>query len=393
MIWMCKKNKYYKSVIDDEYIISIIDYKKDKILYQNSKSLLFYNFDVNIINYILENIEQEHQRAVLKEKLQSENDIDFKIIIKFNINTSNTSLVSNSGFSMFTYDANTSISNKYGFHVKQSYIWHKVNIQKRKNCLYVYQQDITNLYKKGNVIKTQLELVKELFPRHIIQNFADYKHNIYSVKEHNNISILFLDISDFTTICDTMKPIDVINMLDQYFSKLDKLCNLHNLQKIDTCGDCYIVAGGLINIDDDGYKNVNKSSTNITNDCINIMNFAIDAISLTEKNISVKIGIHIGNCASGIIGKKVPKFTIIGDTVNVAARMQQIAKKNEIISSYEFYQKVNNYYEWDQFGKVSIKGKGEQYVYRCNYNNTNLILKTISEDSINLFCKLLNNMI
>ncbi len=177
MIWMCKKNKYYKSVIDDEYIISIIDYKKDKILYQNSKSLLFYNFDVNIINYILENIEQEHQRAVLKEKLQSENDIDFKIIIKFNINTSNTSLVSNSGFSMFTYDANTSISNKYGFHVKQSYIWHKVNIQKRKNCLYVYQQDITNLYKKGNVIKTQLELVKELFPRHIIQNFADYKPN------------------------------------------------------------------------------------------------------------------------------------------------------------------------------------------------------------------------
>ena len=136
-----------------------------------------------------------------------------------------------------------------------------------------------------------------------------------------NVCILFLDVVDFSRISLELEPIQVMDMLQDCFSRFDALCNKHGVLKLETIGDAFICATNLFDDDDDEdfiddgnkLKNAALSALAIAKDMI------IEArkVMIPSKNaietLQVRVGIHIGEVTCGVLGERLPKFTVFGE--------------------------------------------------------------------------------
>jgi class 3 adenylate cyclase len=68
-----------------------------------------------------------------------------------------------------------------------------------------------------------------------------------------NVTLLYADIAGFTKFSSTRKPIEVVDMLKKLFTEFDKMCVKHDVYKVYTIGDCYVVMG---------FTNANKRVNN-----------------------------------------------------------------------------------------------------------------------------------
>ena len=167
--------------------------------------------------------------------------------------------------------------------------------------------------------------------------------------------------------------LEVMRYLDKLFRGLDALLDVHGVQKVETAGDCYIVAGGIMAYDDTGCGQVLQKHDAATT-AERVLSFARDMREHAERvpmpggrgNTRVRIGMHTGPCVSGIIGTRVPKFGVFGDTMNMASRMESTAPAGEIQVSRRTYELLKGKHEFEGTGGVSVKGKGvqETYMYR-----------------------------
>eukprot|EP00798_Chlamydomonas_sp_ICE-L_P010415 gene10415-8364_t len=112
--------------------------------------------------------------------------------------------------------------------------------------------------------------------------------------------------SGFTNMSKEVNPAEVLNFLNALFSLFDALCDTHGVHKVETAGDCYIVAGGIMEHDlEDGFSKV-LPSHDAGRSASNVLAFAKDMLRVSKQ---------VCNCVSGVIGTKLPKFSIFGDTM------------------------------------------------------------------------------
>ena len=128
-------------------------------------------------------------------------------------------------------------------------------------------------------------------------------------------SILFADIVNFTPLSKNMTPTEVVELLDDLFSRIDFLVRKHKLEKIKTIGDAYMVAAGV------PVRRIDHAEA--------IVVFAIElrrtliAYNLeTGRDLQFRIGINSGPVVAGVIGKLRFLYDLWGDSVNTASRME-----------------------------------------------------------------------
>mmetsp|Transcript_7420 Transcript_7420/g.15293 ORF Transcript_7420/g.15293 Transcript_7420/m.15293 type:complete len:681 (+) Transcript_7420:230-2272(+) len=184
----------------------------------------------------------------------------------------------------------------------------------------------------------------------------------------DNVVILFTDIVGFSKMSLDMKPIEVVDMLQNLFCRFDNLCDKHGVQKLETIGDAYICTAGLFV---DG--NVNDAARNV-------LNLAKDMIRETRKvrlprtetlsqdsfvSPQIRVGIHVGNVTCGVLGQRLPKFTVFGSAVNLAARMEQTSRPSRIHVTEDFHKLVSfeEDYEWDDCSETTVKNMGKFHSY------------------------------
>ncbi|GIL56332.1 hypothetical protein Vafri_11715 [Volvox africanus] len=151
---------------------------------------------------------------------------------------------------------------------------------------------------------------------------------------HEQVTLLFADIKGFTPMCKEVQPFQVMRMLNDLFSRWDALLGTYGVHKVETIGDCYFVAGGLFCYDGDGMVVVrDRSSGNQQPDphharrvfeFAKAMLVAASAVPLPTSGepVQIRVGIHSGPVVSGVVGTRMPRFCLFGDTVNTAARME-----------------------------------------------------------------------
>lgn len=175
-------------------------------------------------------------------------------------------------------------------------------------------------------------------------------------EKHENVSILFADIVEFTRYSSTKQPEEIVTKLNDIFSRFDALVEDHGLEKIKTIGDAYMVVGGLTDNSPDHLGQIA--------DLALAMMASIETFERESGiSFSLRIGIHTGPVVAGVIGKSKFAYDLWGDTVNVASRMESTGVDRKIQVSEPVARALGDQFEFDKRGSIEIKGRGLMDTY------------------------------
>jgi class 3 adenylate cyclase len=170
-------------------------------------------------------------------------------------------------------------------------------------------------------------------------------------------SVMFADIVNFTTVAAGMTPLQVFSMLNSIFSAFDDLTEKHNLEKIKTIGDAYMVAGGINGSDDDHVAAM--ADLGIAMRDLLHRDFNVNALRM-----DMRIGIATGPVIAGVVGKNKFIYDLWGDTVNLAARITSEGIPGMVQCDTRTQKLLRSRYEFEAPQLLHLKGKGEMQVYR-----------------------------
>ena len=169
-------------------------------------------------------------------------------------------------------------------------------------------------------------------------------------------SVVFIDICGFTAISENEKPDRVVNLLNNYFDLMVKEIIAQNGIVDKFIGDCVMaVFKGPFHLD------------RAIDACLAIRNRIASLPPEMHSNFrpSVSIGINSGEMVSGNIGSSTLRrldYTVIGDTVNTAQRLQTSAAGNQILITETSYQKVRQSFNCKLVGDARLKNKASELV-------------------------------
>ncbi|KAK3697509.1 hypothetical protein QZH41_011276 [Actinostola sp. cb2023] len=176
----------------------------------------------------------------------------------------------------------------------------------------------------------------------------------------SEVTILFSDVVGFTTICSLISPMEVVTMLNCMYTTFDKLSEKHNVYKVETIGDAYMVVSGVPERTKYHAEHIADMALNLLSSMPSIK----DPAHLNE-HLLVRIGVHTGTVVAGVVGLKMPRYCLFGDTVNTASRMESTGLPSAIHISeitQEHLATANNY-KLKRRGSMDIKGKGGMKTY------------------------------
>ncbi|XP_072346716.1 LOW QUALITY PROTEIN: soluble guanylate cyclase 88E-like [Scyliorhinus torazame] len=181
----------------------------------------------------------------------------------------------------------------------------------------------------------------------------------------SDVTILFSDVVKFNEICIHITPMQVVDMLNEIYIVFDTLSEKHNVYKVETIRDAYMVVAGV----------PNKTTLHAHHIC----DMAVDMLSSidhlkdpsTGDNIQIRVGIHSGMVVAGVVGLKMPRYCLFGDTVNTASRMES----NGVGMQIHISQTTKDHLEHEPYvieerGKIFVKGKGYMKTYWLKGNGT-----------------------
>src|SRR6185436_6679523 len=175
-------------------------------------------------------------------------------------------------------------------------------------------------------------------------------------KTFSMVTVMFTDFKDFTRVSQNISAELLVAELDYCFSAFDKILQQYKIEKIKTVGDAYLCASGLP-------VSSHTHATDMLNAAIEIRNFMAERKKEKEAKgeipFELRIGIHTGPVVAGIVGVKKYAYDIWGDTVNLAARMEQNSEAGKINISGATYELVKDKFRCEHRGKIQAKNKGE----------------------------------
>ncbi|MDP3980739.1 MAG: adenylate/guanylate cyclase domain-containing protein, partial [Chlamydiota bacterium] len=207
------------------------------------------------------------------------------------------------------------------------------------------------------------EMIKDAFSRYasdqVVQKILQGEVKPVLEGSLRDVTVLFADIRKFTQITNNLSPQQVVQVLNQYFSAMNDIVNKYEgLVDKYTGDEIMAVFGAPLSHSDDPHRAVKTSIDMIG--ALEDVNDKLDKLHLPT--ISIGIGIHSGTAIAGNIGsEKRLNYTVIGKDVNIAARIVDLAKENEIYISDACYQKVKNHIQVGQLEQVSLKGLQETF--------------------------------
>jgi class 3 adenylate cyclase len=179
-----------------------------------------------------------------------------------------------------------------------------------------------------------------------------------------DVTVMFADIVNFTTLAEGMSPNQIFAMLNKVFSSFDAMAERHGLEKIKTIGDAYMVAGGL-----NDESSVNYSEA-IANMAIEMRDLLASDLSVNDHRLEIRMGIGTGPVVAGVVGKKKFIYDLWGDTVNIASRITSESVPGMIQVDVTTYRRLRNKFDFDPPKTIYLKGKGDTTVYTLRGRKT-----------------------
>lgn len=196
-------------------------------------------------------------------------------------------------------------------------------------------------------------LLLNILPRTIVDTLKNDPRSIADKYDH--VSVLFADIVDFTRLSAHMTPVELVELLKDVFCYFDDLVETHQLEKIKTIGDCYMVAAGIPQPRSDHAHALVRMAIEVRD------HFALH--SYRGRSLTFRIGINSGSVVAGVIGNRKLAYDLWGDAVNTASRMESHSVGGKIQITRSTYELIKDEFICEPQGVVSVKGKGEMEVW------------------------------
>ncbi|XP_026985342.1 guanylyl cyclase C isoform X1 [Sagmatias obliquidens] len=219
-------------------------------------------------------------------------------------------------------------------------------------------EERTQLYKAERDRADRLNFM--LLPRLVVKSLKE--KGIVEPELYEEVTIYFSDIVGFTTICKYSTPMEVVDMLNDIYKNFDHILDHHDVYKVETIGDAYMVASGLPK------RNGNRHAIDIAKMALDILSFmgTFELEHLPGLPIWIRIGIHSGPCAAGVVGIKMPRYCLFGDTVNTASRMESTGLPLRIHvsgSTISILKRTECQFLYEVRGETYLKGRGTETTY------------------------------
>jgi adenylate cyclase len=183
--------------------------------------------------------------------------------------------------------------------------------------------------------------------------------NKVAARKYDQATVMFIDFTGFTHVSERLSPEALVDELDYCFSNFDRIISKYRIEKIKTVGDAYICASGL--------SDMNASPSDMVKAALEIQDFlqSLKAERLTRAlpYFDARCGIHTGPVVAGVVGAKKFAYDIWGDTVNIAARMEETCEPGRVNVSETTHDLAKYEFEWHNRGRVAAKNKGMMEMY------------------------------
>lgn len=213
-------------------------------------------------------------------------------------------------------------------------------------------------------IRTTLQAIKEnnilkMYVDDTVLNFMGNKDYENRITENETIegTVVFFDICGFTSISENTSADTVVKLLNNYFDVMVK-----EIIELDGYIDKFIGDAIMAVFRGDYHLDRAVDAAIAVRDKIEALPVFKDEVSYRPK---VSIGIKSGEMVSGNIGSSSLKrldFTVIGDTVNIAARLQDAASENQILITEDCYQNIKESFQCKEVGSIDLKNKSKPIV-------------------------------
>lgn len=238
---------------------------------------------------------------------------------------------------------------------------YEYQIKERRNDELGHLTNALNRMADGLLEKTQVE---NAFSRYVSKNIAkEIMGNLEHIQlggEHVEGSVIFADIVGFTRLSERHTADEIASVLNDYFSYITLASKMYQGTIDKYMGDCAMIVFGVPEKD-----KLHKLHAVY---CAVMIQKLIERINIIRRSnnklaVSFRIGINSGNMLAGNLGSSERmQYTVVGESVNLASRLQHIAEKDQIIISSEFYNDPD--IKWrlnaDKYKSIHLRGIKEE---------------------------------
>jgi len=233
-------------------------------------------------------------------------------------------------------------------------------IKEQSIQLMKYAGDLSKSYEKSKKEEELRSRLSRYVGESLVEKLISSKEGTFPENERKETTVLFADIRSFTTIAEGMAAEDVVSMLNEFFSTMVDIVFQNNGILDKFLGDQLMAVFGPI-----PYKN--SAPYDAVKTAIEMQNATEDLMKVRSKQdnetFEIGIGINTGSSIVGNVGSENRMdYTVIGDSVNVAARLQQMAKGGEIIIGEQTHHQIQGRFRAEKKGEISVKNKTEPIV-------------------------------
>ncbi|XP_050066957.1 atrial natriuretic peptide receptor 1 isoform X3 [Aphis gossypii] len=203
------------------------------------------------------------------------------------------------------------------------------------------------------------ELLYQLLPKSVASQLILGQSVV--AETYDNVTIYFSDIVGFTSLSAQSTPLQVVDLLNDLYTCFDSIIENFDVYKVETIGDAYMVVSGL------PVRNGNLHAREIARMSLALRS-AVYSFTIKHRpddQLKLRIGMHTGPCVTGVVGLKMPRYCLFGDTVNTASRMESNGQALKIHVSPQTKEVLDTFgtFDLELRGEIEMKGKGKVTTY------------------------------
>ncbi|XP_047510982.1 atrial natriuretic peptide receptor 1-like isoform X1 [Pieris napi] len=203
------------------------------------------------------------------------------------------------------------------------------------------------------------ELLYQLLPKSVASQLINGQSVVAETFEQ--VTIYFSDIVGFTSLSASSTPMQVVDLLNDLYTCFDSIVENYDVYKVETIGDAYMVVSGLPE------RNGTRHACEVARMALALLD-AVRRFRIRHRpqdQLKLRIGLHSGPCVAGVVGLKMPRYCLFGDTVNTASRMESNGEALKIHVSPTTKALLDTFgtFKLECRGEVAMKGKGVLVTY------------------------------